>query len=87
MPDDVQLSNHEEQARRLAEALRRQLGVALCELLRDPNVVELMLNADGRVWVERLGEPMRPVGHMAAATAEIVHRHRRLHPPRRRHPG
>lgn len=70
MPDETRPTNREEQARRLAEALRRQLGAPLCDLLQAPNVVELMLNADGTVWVEHLGEPMRPVGRMAAATAE-----------------
>jgi type IV secretion system protein VirB11 len=29
-----------------------------------------MLNADGRLWVDRLGEPMRAVGKIAASAAE-----------------
>lgn len=72
MPDDARPSHREEQARRLGEALRRQLGATLCDLLREPDVVELMLNADGTVWVERLGEPMSRVGHLAAAAAESL---------------
>jgi type IV secretion system protein TrbB len=39
-------------------------------LLHESDVVELMLNADGTVWVDRLGQPMQPAGTMAAATAE-----------------
>ncbi len=70
MPDENRPTNREEQARRLAETLRRQLGPTLCDLLHQDDVVELMLNPDGRVWVERLGELMQPVGRMAAATAE-----------------
>ena len=70
MSDESRPTNREEQARRLAETLRRQLGPTLCDLLHQDDVVELMLNPDGRIWVERLGEPMQPVGRMAAATAE-----------------
>ena len=44
----------ESQARR-ASALRSALG-PLTPLLDDPQVVEVMLNADGVVWVERVGE-------------------------------
>ena len=42
------------QARR-ASALKSALG-PLTDLLDDPRVVEVMLNADGVVWVERVGE-------------------------------
>jgi type IV secretion system protein TrbB len=69
MIDDGKISAREEQARRLAEAMRRQLGV-YCPLLRERDVVELMLNADGQLWVDRLGHPMAPVGKIAAVTAE-----------------
>ena len=66
---DGKTSNREEQARRLAETLRRQLGVQLCSLM-EFEVIELMLNADGRVWVDRLGHGMQSVGAMPAQTAE-----------------
>ena len=59
----------DEPARRLAEAMKRQLG-AFCPLLLERDVVELMLNADGQLWVDRLGQPMIPVGRIAAVTAE-----------------
>jgi len=70
MPEAVQLTSREETARRLADTLRRQLGVNLCGLLQTPGVVELLLNADGRVWVDRLGSGMEPAGDMAASAAE-----------------
>ena len=70
--EDIQPSAREEQARRLAETLRRQLGTVLCGLMQAPDVVELMLNADGRVWVDRLGKGMAPVCNMAAPTAESL---------------
>jgi type IV secretion system protein VirB11 len=59
----------EEQTRRVAESLKRQLG-PFCPLLAAPDLVELMLNADGTVWAERLGQGMRPVGTMRATSAE-----------------
>jgi type IV secretion system protein VirB11 len=44
----------EAQARR-ASALKSALG-PLAAFLEDPRVVEVMLNADGAVWVERIGQ-------------------------------
>jgi type IV secretion system protein TrbB len=49
--------------------MKRQLG-SFCGLLHESDVVELMLNADGVVWVDRLGRAMQPVGMMPPATAE-----------------
>jgi len=37
-------------------------------LLQEFDVVEVMLNADGTVWVDRLRQPMRAAGAMPAAT-------------------
>jgi type IV secretion system protein VirB11 len=53
-----------------ARALRRALG-PLIALLDDPQVVEVMLNADGVVWIEKLGEGvLRTPARMSAADAE-----------------
>jgi type IV secretion system protein TrbB len=69
MLDDGKTTVREEQARRLAESMKRQLG-AFCPLLEERDVIELMLNADGRLWVDRLGQPMKAVGKLAASAAE-----------------
>lgn len=69
MADEGKPSTREEQARRLAESMKRQLG-PFCALLAEPGLVELMLNADGTVWADRLGQGMNPVGIMPAASAE-----------------
>jgi type IV secretion system protein TrbB len=59
----------ESQARR-ASALRSALG-PLTTFLDDPRVVEVMLNADGVVWVDKIGEGMiRTPVVMPAADAE-----------------
>jgi P-type conjugative transfer ATPase TrbB len=72
MAEETQPSARDEQARRLAETLRRQLGATLCGLMQAPDVVELILNPDGRVWVDRLGQGMSFICMMAPATAESL---------------
>jgi type IV secretion system protein VirB1 len=69
MIDHGKPSTREEQARRLAESMKRQLG-AFCPLLLERDVVELMLNAGGRVWIDRLAQSMMPVCKIAVATVE-----------------
>jgi P-type conjugative transfer ATPase TrbB len=57
---------------RAREKLRRDLGETIVGALNDPRTVEVLLNADGTLWRERLGEPMEPIGTMASAKAEAV---------------
>lgn len=64
----TQLRSHPRLIRKLQEAL----GDQLCVALDDANVVEIMLNPDGRLFIERLGHGVAPAGQMAAATAEIA---------------
>jgi type IV secretion system protein VirB11 len=47
------------------------MGVPLYEKLRDPNVIEIMLNPDGNLWVEEFGEPMSVFGTMTAGQASL----------------
>lgn len=61
-----------EQDRRIAEKLRRELGRDICAFLEAPDVVEIMLNPDGRLWVERVGRPMECFGRMAPHQAEAI---------------
>lgn len=61
-----------EQDRRIHEKLRRELGAQICAFLEAPDVVEIMLNGDGRLWVERIGAPMEHFGHMPAHQAEAI---------------
>jgi P-type conjugative transfer ATPase TrbB len=65
------VSANEEQAKRLREKLERELGPTIVAALADPKVVEVMLNADGVLWLDVLGEGMRDTGvHMSATQAE-----------------
>jgi len=55
--------------RRGLEALTRHLGVAINEALADTQVVEVMLNPDGQLWIDRLGEGMVQAGVLNEAQA------------------
>lgn len=61
-----------ESKRRLILALREALGMTIAASLEDPAVVEVMLNPDGNLFVERAGEGTEHAGGMAAHDAEIV---------------
>ena len=50
------LSFRSEATSRGARMLRSALGPAIGAWLEDPVVVEVMLNPDGRLWVDRLTE-------------------------------
>lgn len=52
----------EERAKRLQEKLERELGETIMTALGDPKIVEVMLNADGALWIDALGEGMRCTG-------------------------
>lgn len=65
-------SFQQEHDRRVQEKLRRELGSLVCGFLAEADVVEIALNPDGRLWVERLGQDMRPVGTMSASQAESL---------------
>jgi type IV secretion system protein VirB11 len=53
--------------------LRTALGPAIAAWLEDPAVVEVMLNPDGRLWVDRVGEGLVETGiGLAAADGERI---------------
>jgi type IV secretion system protein VirB11 len=55
----------------MLEKLVRELGPTVMAALEDPKVVEIMLNPDGTVWLDVLGEGMRDSGdRMRPARAE-----------------
>jgi hypothetical protein len=62
---------HEARNRNLRK-LRADPGAVVLDALSDPKTVEVMLNADGQLWQERLGEPLREIGAMEAWQAEVI---------------
>lgn len=57
---------------RAIKKLERDMGLLVLNALNDPRTVEIMLNADGNLWQERLGETMRCIGSMRATQAEAM---------------
>lgn len=47
--------------------LRTALGVSISAWLEDPQIVEIMLNPDGRLWLDRLGEGLSDTGERLSA--------------------
>jgi len=56
-----------ETTRRREDALVRALGPELLKPLEDPAVIEILLNPDGKIWIERLG------GHQLENVGSIDH--------------
>ena len=50
-----------------ARMLRTALGAAIARFLEDASVVEVMLNPDGRIWIDRLSEGLADTGEMLSA--------------------
>ncbi|MGE4538410.1 MAG: P-type conjugative transfer ATPase TrbB [Desulfovibrio sp.] len=50
---------------RLLRSLEKALGEIVLGALREPDILEIMLNPCGSLWLERFGEPMRHVGTLS----------------------
>src|SRR4051812_34726114 len=58
---------------RLRDKLSRECGPAVVGALADPSVVEVLLNADGQLWIDKHGEGLVPAGaNMASSAAESM---------------
>src|SRR5689334_6596263 len=59
------------QSARLDERLRRELGATVLAALDDPDVIEIILNPDGSLWLESHSGGMRASGaRMSPVQAE-----------------
>lgn len=56
----------------LLSSLEYDLGPVIMAALKDPEVVEVMVNPDGNIWVEKLGRPMYLAGRIALGKARLV---------------
>jgi type IV secretion system protein VirB11 len=53
--------------------LRTAMGPAIAAWREDPAVVEVMLNPDGRLWIDRLAEGLADTGkRLSAADGERI---------------
>src|SRR5215470_3840151 len=56
-----------------ARMLRTALGPAITDWLEDPGIVEIMLNPDGRLWIDRLAGGLADTGErLSAADGERI---------------
>jgi Flp pilus assembly CpaF family ATPase len=64
---------HSEAFSRSARMLRTALGPAIATFLEDPSIVEVMLNPDGRLWIDRLSGGLEDSGRtLSAADGERI---------------
>lgn len=54
------------------EKLRRECGETFLKALQDNRTIEILLNADGKLWQERLGERLAVIGRMSPAQGEAI---------------
>jgi type IV secretion system protein VirB11 len=52
--------------------LAHNLGQSIMAAIGDPNVVEIMANPDGKLWIERLGQPMELAGSLSPEQTKSV---------------
>lgn len=57
---------------RLLANLEYNLGPVVMAALHDPLVIEIILNSDGRLWIERLGEKLSEAGAMASEQGRLI---------------
>jgi type IV secretion system protein VirB11 len=68
--------------------LRTALGAAIAAFLEDPGIVEVMLNPDGRLWIDRLSSGLADTGErLSAADGERIVRLVAHHVGAEVHPG
>src|ERR1019366_1640542 len=71
-----------------ARMLRTALGSAIAAWLEDPSVIEVMLNPDGRIWIDRLTDGLADTGQfLAPADGERIIRLVAHHVGAEVHPG
>ena len=56
---------------RLLEGLRHSCGPLFMNVLEDSMVIEIMLNPDGSLWIEKYGRDHERIGEIALAQSRI----------------
>jgi type IV secretion system protein VirB11 len=61
-----------EKQHRIQQKLLREIGPIIGQALLNPDVVEIALNPDGKLWVEKMSTGWEHCGEMTAETAESL---------------
>ena len=56
----------------LLESISLNLGEHVAQALQDPDVIEIILNPDGKLWIERFGRPMELAGYITRYQADLA---------------
>jgi len=57
---------------RLLESLRHNCGHLIMDALEDEDVLEIMLNPDGSLWIERYGQDHEYIGDISPAQGRLI---------------
>lgn len=57
---------------RIVEKIKRELGKDILAALDDDSVIEIMLNDDGSLWLEKFGEEMSYIGEISFSAAKSL---------------
>lgn len=57
---------------RLLDGLRHSCGPVFMNALEDPDVIEIMLNPDGSLWIEKYGQDHEPIGLISIAQSRLI---------------
>lgn len=68
----VRPPSKEEARQTLLSSISINLGSHVIEALQDPEVIEIMLNPDGRLWIEKFGRPMTLIGTVTPQQADLA---------------
>ena len=63
---------NEEHRERLIVKLKRELGTTILDALADDAVIEIMLNPDGKLWVEKFGVGKYHAGNLLPSQSESI---------------
>lgn len=56
----------------LLRGISHNLGADIIEALKDDDVIEIMLNPDGRLWIEKFGRPMTLISTVSSEQADLA---------------
>ncbi len=61
------------QQQRLLSKIQSEFGKEVIDALFDDSVIEIMLNSDGTLWIERIGEPMQEIKNHSCKPQAAIH--------------
>jgi len=57
---------------RLLASLEHNCGPIIMDAVNDPAVIEIMLNPDGKIWIEKYGQDQACVGELSIAQGKLI---------------